>query len=415
VVRQTVQHIAMSSLLIAMWAYLFFSLPFALAQEKLTRPTANLHGVCFLSPEEGWVVGQLGKIFHTTDGGKNWEEQPSRTNLLLTEVDFVDQLQGWAVGEHGIILHSEDGGKTWKTQQSGVPYPLFDVDFIDKNKGWAVGHWGTILFTDDGGQHWSERSLSQELKERNQIDPAALNDIVEPATGEVVAKAGQLLTKAVIAEILKREIRNVRVREDTVLNSVFFLDDAHGWIVGEQGHILRTDDGGQHWETILLPRPPQRAEATKDDEFMGDEELAAFGVLAPLPSLYSVYFVSPQHGWAVGQEGTIVQTNDGGRHWEFQQSNANEALYDVGVMGKSGWVAGDKGAVLVSNDGGAQWEKKELGLEYHLSWLRRLAVTTGERSFLIGADGLVLASGNSPSEGFWLWPSYFALPPTDAK
>jgi photosystem II stability/assembly factor-like uncharacterized protein len=405
VTPQTVQRLTMSTLLIAMWAYLFLPHASALAQEKINRPTANLHGVCFLSPEEGWVVGQLGKIFYTTDGGKNWEEQPSGINLLLTEVDFVDRLHGWAVGERGAILHSEDGGKTWKMQQSGVSYPLFDVDFIDQRKGWAVGHWGTILFTDDGGQHWSERSLSQELKERNQIDPAALTDVVDPATGEVVAKAGQMLTKDVITEILKRGISNVRAREDVALNSVFFLDDAHGWIVGEQGRILRTDDGGQHWENVKLPRPPQHTEATKDEEFMGDEELAVFGVLSPLPSLYSIYFVSPQHGWTVGQEGTIAQTHDGGRQWEFQQSDAKEALYDIGVIGNSGWIAGDKGSVLVSSNGGARWEKKELGLEYHLSWLRRLAVTSGDHSFLVGADGLVLASGNSPSEGFSLHPA----------
>lgn len=404
-VRQTVRCITLSSLLIFMWAYSFFTISSALAQEKLTRPTANLHGVCFLSPEEGWVVGQLGKIFHTTDGGKHWGEQSSQTNLLLTEVDFVDQSHGWAVGERGVILHSEDGGKSWKIQQSGVSYPLFDVDFIDQRKGWAVGHWGTILFTEDGGQHWSERSLSRELKERNQIDPAALIDVVDPTTGEVVAKAGQLLTKDVIAEILKRGLSNVRVRDDVVLNAVFFLDDTHGWIVGEQGRILRTEDGGQHWENTMLPRPPQQAEATKDAEFMNDEELAAFGVLSPLPSLYSVYFVSPQHGWTVGQEGTIAQTYDGGRQWEFQQSGIKEALYDIGVIGNRGWIAGDKGSVLISSDGGAQWEQKELGLEYRLSWLRRLAVTSGDHSFLVGADGLVLASGNSPSAGFSLHPA----------
>lgn len=405
-VRQIVRGVASSSLPIAVGACLFLLTIFpALAQEKITRPTANLHGVSFLSPEEGWVVGQLGKIFHTTDGGKNWEEQLSRTNLLLTEVDFVDQSHGWAVGERGVILHSKDGGKTWETQQSGVSYPLFDVAFTDRRKGWAVGHWGTILFTDDGGQHWSERSLSKELKERNQIDPAALTDVVDPATSEVVAKAGQLLTKDVIAEILKRGLSNVRVRDDVVLNAVFFFDDAHGWIVGEQGRILRTEDSGQHWESITLPRPPQQAETTKDEEFMGDEELAAFGVLSPLPSLYSVYFVSPQHGWIVGQEGTIAQTHDGGRQWEFQQSNTSEALYAIGVREQSGWISGDKGAVLVSANGGAQWEKKELGLEYRLSWLRRLAVPVEDHSFLVGADGLVLTSGNSPAKGFSLHPA----------
>src|SRR5712692_2455817 len=97
----------------------------ALAQEKLARPSVNLHGVFFLTQEEGWAVGQLGKIFHTTDGGKSWEEQRSGKNLLLAAADFVDRTHGWVVGEQGVILYSEDGGVTWKEQQSGVSYPLF--------------------------------------------------------------------------------------------------------------------------------------------------------------------------------------------------------------------------------------------------------------------------------------------------
>ena len=142
-----------------------------------------------------------------------------------------------------------------------------------------------------------------------------------------------------------------------------------------------------------------------DEALMSEEELTAFGAMAPLPSLYGVFFSSPQQGWVVGQEGVIARSQDGGRQWEFQPSGVKEALYDVGVANDTGWIAGDKGTVLVSTNGGAQWEKKELGLEYRLSWLRRLAVIPGDHSFLIGADGLVLASGQSPGQGLLIRPS----------
>lgn len=384
----------------------------ALAQEKLARPVVNLHGVTFLTKKEGWVVGRLGKIFHTTDGGKTWEEQRSETNLLLTAVDFIDRTRGWVVGEQGIILHTEDRGAMWKQQQSGVPYPLFDVEFVNQEKGWVVGHWGTILFTEDGGKRWVERSLSLALGERGLLEPAALYDVVDPETGEIIAKAGQLLTKDLIAEIYRRGIDGVRIREDVVLNAVFFIDQTHGWIVGEHGFVLRTEDGGKTWERIALPRPSKQQERVTVEENetetailgeeMSEEELEAFGVVAPLPSLYGVFFVSPLQGWVVGQEGTIAWSQDGGRHWEFQPSGTQEALYDVGVVGEEGWIVGDKGTVLISTNGGKQWERKELGLEYRLSWLRRLAVVPGDHAFMVGADGLVLMSGKSPERGLWV-------------
>jgi photosystem II stability/assembly factor-like uncharacterized protein len=309
------------------------------------------------------------------------------------------------VGERGSILHTEDGGKTWKTQQSGVTYPLFDVDFIDNQNGWAVGNWGTILSTGDGGEHWQEQPLSTVLKSRGQIDPAAFQDIVDPTTGEIIAKKGQLLSRDLVAQILEKGIPDVRIREDVVLNAVTFVDTAHGWIVGEQARILRTEDGGKTWESIALPRPPKQASSNNDnEELMSDEELEAFGALTPPPSLYGAYFAAPQQGWVVGQEGTIAYTRDGGQQWEFQPSGTREALYDIGVIGETGWVVGDKGTVLVSTNSGTQWTKQELGLEYRLSWLRRLAITPGDHSFFVGADGLVLAGGKSPEQGIWVRP-----------
>jgi photosystem II stability/assembly factor-like uncharacterized protein len=374
-------------------------------EKRVARPAVNLHGTFFLTPEEGWAVGQLGKIFHTTDGGKSWEEQNSETNLLLTAVDFTDQSHGWAVGERGSILYTADGGKSWNAQKSGVTYPLFDVDFIDQQNGWAVGHWGTILLTTDGGQQWRERPLATVLKDRGQIEPAVLQDIIDPTTGAVIAKKGQLLSRDQVSEILEKGVTDARIREDVILNAVTFFDAAHGWIAGEQGRVLRTEDGGQTWENTYVPRPPKQEGAQEsDEEIMSDEELEAFGILAPLPSLYGVYFISPQQGWAVGQEGAIVRTLDGGRQWEFQTSGVQEALYDIGVIDDIGWIAGDKGTVLVSTNGGTHWEKQDLGLAYRLSWLRRLAIIPDDHSFFVGADGLVLAGGISSDSAVWVRP-----------
>ncbi len=402
----------------------------ATAQEQLARlPALNLHGVFFLDKDEGWAVGRLGGIFHTTDRGKGWEAQQSGVSTLLTAVNFADSTHGWVVGEGGVILHTQDGGSTWKQQQSGFEaradlstatetigprlkkgvvtshlgnLPLFDVAFIDRNTGWVVGHLGAILFTQDGGRHWVDRSLSLRLEERGRVIQAvALQDVVDPRTGEIVARAGQLLDDLLIAEIRQSGVRDVRVREDTVLNAVFFLDQAHGWIGGEHGLVLRTQDAGKTWERAVLPRHPMHEQETVDAEFSA-EELEAFGVEVPSPSVYGLCFVSPLRGWAVGQDGTIAYTQDGGRQWEFQPIDVQRALYGVHVIGDRGWIVGDRGTVLVSTDGGMGWEQVELDPEYRLSWIRRLSVVPGNHSFLVGAYGLFLVSGSSPDEGVWI-------------
>ncbi|MHB2016288.1 MAG: YCF48-related protein [Candidatus Xenobia bacterium] len=72
--------------------------------------------------------------------------------------------------------------------------------------------------------------------------------------------------------------------------------------------------------------------------------------------LNSISFASPDQGWAVGQKGTILATQDGGAHWTEQASGTKENLRDIDfVTPKDGWAVGDKGVLLHTMDGGAHW------------------------------------------------------------
>src|SRR6185295_5011035 len=39
----------------------------------------NLFGTCLPNEREGWMVGELGRIFHTSDGAQTWERQDAGT------------------------------------------------------------------------------------------------------------------------------------------------------------------------------------------------------------------------------------------------------------------------------------------------------------------------------------------------
>lgn len=71
------------------------------------------------------------------------------------------------------------------------------------------------------------------------------------------------------------------------LNGVGFATQLIGVIVGDNGTLLRSVDGGMSWETISLP-------TSKD--------------------LRSVKFVNSSLGFAVGKE-IVLKTTDGGAHW----------------------------------------------------------------------------------------------------
>ncbi|MBM3212740.1 hypothetical protein FJZ33_11005, partial [Candidatus Poribacteria bacterium] len=85
-------------------------------------------------------------------GGKTWVTQGE--SLKMTEwmhgVDFVSDQEGIAVGEYGTILHTIDGGKTWKVdatgkQQGSTRYTLNDVSFPKPKTAFVAAEWGLIL------------------------------------------------------------------------------------------------------------------------------------------------------------------------------------------------------------------------------------------------------------------------------
>lgn len=61
--------------------------------------------------------------------------------------------------------------------------------------------------------------------------------------------------------------------------------------VGQRGHVLYSDDGGEHWQQARVP-------VSSD--------------------LVAVHFPTPSHGWAVGHDGVVLHSADGGATWERQ-------------------------------------------------------------------------------------------------
>ena len=73
--------------------------------------------VCFVDADNGWIVGNMGTIIHTDDGGKNWESQDSGTDVNLNKVQYTDEKNVWVVGDKGILLHTVDSGRNWRLQK----------------------------------------------------------------------------------------------------------------------------------------------------------------------------------------------------------------------------------------------------------------------------------------------------------
>jgi photosystem II stability/assembly factor-like uncharacterized protein len=303
------------------------------AVEQLTpaQIRQNLFSACFFDEQEGWIVGELGRILHTTDGGKTFQRasEDSRTAFLS-----IACLPGGTVvtsGQHGIMLRSPDKGASWEKLETKTDRNLLSVDFADANHGLAVGDYGTILRTADGGSTWTRVALPETLPL-----PEDIAEIIEPG--------------------------------DVLLYEVQFLTPERAWIVGEFGVILTTSDGGQTWSA----------------QQSGVET-----------TLFGIDFVDSERGWAVGIESVLLHTTDGGATWSQQTVSTEKdfvlALYDVDVEGKYGWAIGDSGLLLRTTDGGESWGRIDLPIQLAASWLRGISLTPAGHGMIVGGEGVTLA------------------------
>lgn len=177
--------------------------------------------------------------------------------------------------------------------------------------------------------------------------------------------------------------------------------------VGQRGHILLSDDNGQHWTQSRVP-------VSSD--------------------LVAVQFATPLQGWAVGHDGVVLHSADGGLGWSRQldgrsaaallnpanagtgadQVQVDKPFLDVWFRDEQyGYIVGAFNLILHTEDGGRSWQswqdKVDNPMGYHLNAIRAI----GNDLYIAGEQGLVLKL-NSDGSRFTAMPtpyqgSFFGL------
>ncbi len=115
-------------------------------------------------------------------------------------------------------------------------------------------------------------------------------------------------------------------------HSVFFTDANTGYVVGNNGSIRKTTDGGNSW-------------------------LAQTS--GTINGLFSVFFTNAARGIVVGGNGTILTTTNGGSDWNLQTITPSYPLRSVFFTdANTGIVVGDLGIIIKTTDGGNTWISK---------------------------------------------------------
>jgi photosystem II stability/assembly factor-like uncharacterized protein len=97
------------------------------------------------APGVALVVGSMGTILKTIDGGDTWQSKPSGTSLSLQGVSFVSEFIGAAVGGDigtNVFLRTTNGGEIWFEESDDGNTPsgfVYGVEMVTPELGFAVG------------------------------------------------------------------------------------------------------------------------------------------------------------------------------------------------------------------------------------------------------------------------------------
>lgn len=331
---------------------LVFTLALFVVNFELAFP---MHEANSLSSTTDQIITGTGRETHDANHGLNrfsWRwEAPLPQGADLCAVDVADPDTVFAVGKGGTVIKSEDGGTSWQVQRTGVTQQLNDVEAVDPWTAWAVGDDGLILKTEDGGKSWINKAPSQgsptcspcfaavEAYDRYTVwvapgmNPCALTN---PTQLMRSTDGGNNWTGFNIS------FNDPYVYATVMIDDIGIVDEDSIWVVGkycyretwwkkeykEHSIIARTDDGGKTW---VRQNP-------------------VFGV-----ELYSISVVNSRVAWAVGREGLLFRTTDGGTSWQYKQTGGYDWVAIEAFSETLAYILTWNGTVYRTTDGGVTW------------------------------------------------------------
>ena len=405
---------------------------------------ATLNDVYFIDANRGWIVGANGTILGTVNRGANWNVLNSGTTANLNGVYFADSGNGWAAGAGGTIITTSNGGTTWSVQSTPTTNSLRDIHFSGPSSGWAVGHDGTILHgafvdmkpplltdeTPDLDLHAG--TLLLEFNEIIDVSTVTLSDITiiesnngnnVPLTGATLPTSNSTVLEILLTESQRESITLLRYGNNTPLridvSTTAIKDVAGNAFAGFSGRLLSI--------STVFPANTWMSQDSQTDldilgvHFVNADRGWAVGVDGTLTStdnggvtwsvgsvgtdiiIHDVHFVDADRGWAVGDGGALRTTTDGGTNWSNQTSGTTEPLFDVHFVNSTlGWAVGDQGTIISTLDGGLSWNSDTSGTTSDLRGIHFSSPNSA--GYAVGAKGTIVST-SGPNDSWFIQPS----------
>jgi photosystem II stability/assembly factor-like uncharacterized protein len=392
---------------------------------EITGAPAGIFALKILSTTEIVVCSNIGIYLWENNGWTNLN-LPVSINVLGGFI--LDRNHIWAFTNDAVPVtyYTTNGGGSWSVN-SDIGRP--DVmRFYNAQYGIATD--GRMVFkTVNGGQNWTMISNNTLANTVNDISfgasPGVLIGATLNAKPGISLDSGRTWTSQTTGLINTRSY-SVAARSDSefligndlsgvmqsidaglsweekcgptrnIVQDVHFIDRQNGFACGAKGMLLRTSDGGTHWEDISFGTRSHLAieGMNTNDLWMGaaqrifhsdnngtswTEKLITIG-----SSINDILPISSNRILAVSSTGIIYLSSDSGASWDTTYAvGGSQQLKSIAKIDNQRYmVTGFNGIILRSDDQGATWNSvtiPEPGIQY-------------EQSYFLGNEGWLVTS-----------------------
>ncbi len=323
-----------------------------------TNIIQDLYSVDFIDDKIGWAVGTVGKIFKTTDGGVNWAEQNSNTTSTLHDVSFLNDLFGWAVGEDGTLLMTENGGSSWTSMNGLSGHDILSVQFVTRTSGYATSATGRLFTTRDGGVTWTNEKIANRKLWDIEIMTGAFYGIV----------VGEDYSKTFTPQYPEGSNgwNVVYDNSNMSFNAIEYIDDNRVVAAGNSGRIMFSNDGGSTWSAASVP-------VSVD--------------------LYDLA-ISNNGIYAAGDNETILRSSNGSQWTTIHQVSNNRKIVAIQANNNSIWIltqdeGGYNSEFKYSFNGGSSFANASGLPSGNFEWFNDFHIKSNGTGFIVGTDETV--------------------------
>jgi photosystem II stability/assembly factor-like uncharacterized protein len=292
------------------------------------------------------ATDELGGIYLSWNGAVSWTRvrAPIFDLPKTWGIHFIDSLTGWVVGERGLIYKTTDGGITWQQMSNGVNMQSLDIHAFDENVLLSIGDIGLILRSTDAGKTWKFQRQKVTGVIWNRYEDIKASDIHRPSGLVIAAGAGAVVFRSTDRGETWQSVGYPAIDEAFGFRLVDVVSQNVAYMVSgalPNTYFWKSTNGGLTWSSTHMPKID-----AFDIEFV-DENLGFLVVMDTnqSPARYGFY-----------------RTINGGATWTFQEvPTPHSSLHTMKMVNASvGYLMGI-GYVGKTTNGGASWQQLPIG------------------------------------------------------